>query len=93
VYQPVTDSLPAHPDPEVTLTFGQLEALLGALLPAQAWTRGWWRNEPVAEQTHAWLVAGWRVRWVRRSGDATAVTFVRPPVGRAGPQTEPRRAP
>ncbi len=77
-YQPLADFLADHPGPEATLTFAQLEGILGAPLPAAAWTRGWWVNDRVAApQAHAWLAAGWVVRWVRRSGDQAAVTFVR----------------
>src|SRR5215208_1973531 len=65
---------------ELTLTFAALERLLGAALPDDAWLRAWWANDPRSPRARAWLAAGWRVRWVRRSGDEAAVTFSRSPV-------------
>jgi len=39
-YQPLADYLAAHPADEVTLTFAQIEAILGAPLPSSAYLRG-----------------------------------------------------
>ena len=76
-YEPLRHHLAAHPDEEPTLTFAEIETLLGAPLPAEAWLRTWWANDPRAPQARAWLSPGFRVRWVRRRGDEAAVTFGR----------------
>ena len=66
---------------EVTLSFAELAALLGEPLPGGAWSRQFWANTRApagaTSQAGAWRSAGWRVRWVRRQGEAAAVTFVR----------------
>ncbi len=42
-YQPLGDWLAAQPGERVTLTFGQVEQILGQRLPASAWANaGWW---------------------------------------------------
>ena len=76
-YEPLRVHLAAHPGEELTLTFAELETLLGAALPDEAWLRTWWSNTPGVPQARAWLRAGWRVHWVRRRGDEAAVTFTR----------------
>ena len=81
-YEPLRLHLAAHPGEELTLTFVELEALLGIPLPDEAWLRTWWTNAPGVPHARAWLRAGWRVRWVRRSGDQAAVTFSRSAVAR-----------
>jgi hypothetical protein len=61
---------------ELTLTFAQIESILGSKLPASAHRhRPWWANEysPTAHtQAKSWLSAGWEVdtvdqarEWVR----------------------------
>jgi len=72
-YQPIGDYLAAQPGDAVTLAFTEIEAILGAPLPASAATRGFWGN-----RRSVWgMPAGWRVgRLVLRS-DPRAVTFVR----------------
>ena len=75
-YRPLTAYLTAHPANEVTLTFAELETLLGASLPDAAWQRAWWANTETP-QGRTWLAAGWVVRWVRQRGEEAAVTFVR----------------
>lgn len=62
---------------QVTCTFPQIEALLGAPLPTSAQEAWWWIATP--EMLHvpagAWLRAGWRVQAVKPS--RREVTFVR----------------
>ena len=49
------------------LTFAELEAILGAPLPATAAYRsGWWVNTMITPQSRAWLGAGWRASRPRR---------------------------
>ena len=65
-------SAPAHMD-TFTLSFQQIEQLLGDLLPDSARRLlGWWANEtrPGTEpQAKSWLAAGWQVDVVDRPGE------------------------
>jgi hypothetical protein len=76
-YESLRVFLASQPGEELTLTFAEIERLLGAPLPAAAWLRAWWTNAADEPQARAWLKAGWRVRWVRRQGSQAAVTFSR----------------
>jgi hypothetical protein len=66
----------------VTLTLGEVEAIIGAPLPRSAYTqgRGWWSNLHYRSHTWAWRSLGWRVLSVERQpggiGQWTA-TFTR----------------
>lgn len=82
-YRPLRQHLASQSGDELTLTFIELEDLLGMPLPDQAWQRAWWTNTVGVPQAHAWLSAGWRVRWVRRSAYGAAVTFARTQLPRA----------
>ena len=83
-YQPLADYLAGLPAEvtTVTLTFPQIEAVLGAPLPRSAlhapfWANAW-RPRAVLSQTRAVQGAGWRLggmRWM--PGGGRAVTFVR----------------
>jgi hypothetical protein len=76
-YRPLRVYLADQPGEELTLTFSEIESLLGMSLPDGAWLRAWWTNTPAAPQARSWLRTGWRVHWVRRSGTEAAVTFTR----------------
>ena len=75
VYQPLGAYLARQPGPTHTLTFGQVEAILGrALPPSAARVRDWWTNDPGHSQAdYGWLAAGWQVAGVDRG--RKAVTF------------------
>lgn len=52
---------------EVTLTFKEIEKILGSELPVSAETdRSWWANTTNESRTQAraWLNAGWKVKEV-----------------------------
>ncbi len=70
VYEPLSAHLAGQPGPTHTLTFGQLEAILGRPLPRSANTRssrGWWTNDPGHSQAdYGWLAAGWLIASVDR---------------------------
>jgi hypothetical protein len=58
------------------MTFGQIEHLIGGLLPhAAIKRRAWWANDSQQEQARAWLNAGWRVEVVYQ--DRGLVTFMK----------------
>jgi len=77
VYQPLGAYLARQPGPTHTLTFHEVEAILGRPLPPIASTaraRAWWANEPGRSQAdYGWLGAGWQVDSVDRRGQS--VTF------------------
>jgi DNA-binding transcriptional regulator YiaG len=61
-YQPLHEHLRSCKQDEVTLTFSQIEKLLGAALPASARHRGWWANRKTGSlHAAAWIEAGFQV--------------------------------
>ena len=82
-YEPLRRHLAGLPAAvrEVTLTFAELEAILGTPLPATAWGRKFWVNTSAAMgatmQARAWRVAGWRVAGHALRATPPTVTFVR----------------
>ena len=63
-YHPLAQYLTAQPSDAVTLSFAEIEALLGAPLPRLAYQTGQWWWHPRGPQTRAWRGAGWRVQRV-----------------------------
>ena len=74
-YWPLGRYLAAQPGTTVTLTFGAIERLISAPLPASAQQRQWWSNARRLPYTRVWLDAGWRVVAVDEPG--RTVTFGR----------------
>lgn len=74
-YDPLQEYLAALPAGarEITLSFTQLEQIIGTSLPASArHYREWWANEtrPTSHvQALAWMEAGWAVVTVNQSQD------------------------
>jgi hypothetical protein len=66
---------------DVTLSFAEIERILGAPLPVSARThRPWWgnqKNSKVRPQAHAWLSAGFIVDAVNFGGTNASVRFKR----------------
>lgn len=66
---------------EVTLSFAEIEQIIGALLPASAKShRPWWGNQKDSEtrpQAHAWLSAGFEVDAVNQGSGNASVRFRR----------------
>jgi hypothetical protein len=61
---------------EVTLSFDQIEDIIGRELPASAHRhRAWWANTDTHSQALTWLSAGWKVD--AADLDQEEVTFVR----------------
>ena len=77
-YQPLADYLAALPPETVslTLTFPEIEAILGEPLPAAAGIVAWWRNSTGAD-VRPWRAAGWRAVQVHLRQTPAVVTFVR----------------
>jgi len=60
----------------VTLSFAEIEGIIGDNLPFGALrNREWWTNTPSSAQGQAWMNVGWRAQDVNMSG--RSVTFVR----------------
>lgn len=60
----------------MSLSFGQIETILGKELPRSAFEyRAWWSNDPMKPQSAAWLEEGWRTSAI--SMTERRLTFVR----------------
>jgi len=61
-YQPLEAHLRKSGQETVSMTFSEIEEVIGAELPASAFKhRGWWSNNPSNSViTHAWLDAGYK---------------------------------
>ena len=78
-YQPLGDYLAALP-PEttsVTLTFPEMEAILGESLPMGAGKAAWWANTRTPANIRPWRRAGWRAVQLHLRQTPPSVTFVR----------------
>ena len=77
-YQPLADYLAAQPANEVTLSFGEIEAILTRPLPASAYLPHWWtvRNANHA-RSQSWRSAGWDAVPGAWRGTERWVTFQR----------------
>lgn len=79
-YDPLTAYLAGLDTDELTLTFAEIEQIIGAALPSSAWQSVFWVNSPKGTFTvRPWRRAGWRVAGVRLAGPSPTVTFVRLP--------------
>lgn len=78
-YQPLLEFLRDNNQPEVILTFAEIEALLNDTLPDSARSkRAWWSNRRQgAWQAEAWMEAGYRVEDI--DFEQQRVTFRQPP--------------
>ncbi len=75
-YDRLGEYLDERGESPVTLTFKQIEGVLGAPLPQSAYKdRTWWGNNEGHVQAKAWLSRGWRVEHVDLG--ACSVTFRR----------------
>ena len=61
-YRPLGDYLVKQHEVTVSLTFQQIEQILGFALPPSAYThRAWWANSLSHPQAGSWLNVGWKV--------------------------------
>lgn len=77
-YAPLGGYLQRQRVDRITLTFSQIEQILGFVLPASAHTfRQWWENDEQSNRAPAssWMEAGWKT--VDVSLTAGRVTFIR----------------
>jgi DNA-binding transcriptional regulator YiaG len=75
-YHPLFERLSQDGGDRVTLSFGEIEALLRDPLPASARRRAWWSNRRAALPASAWMEAGYQVVDVDLAGER--VSFQRP---------------
>ncbi|MEM2309842.1 MAG: hypothetical protein QXV71_05005 [Candidatus Bathyarchaeia archaeon] len=75
---------------EATLSFAEIEDVIGDRLPKSAYeNRGWWNNVWGHPQSEAWLTVGWRVKEVNL--EAKTVTFIREEKTKIGESEGARR--
>jgi hypothetical protein len=60
-YEPLRDYLAGRPSNEESMTFGQVERLVGPLPDSAREHRAWWGNDSYRSQSIAWQEAGWHV--------------------------------
>ena len=61
-YEPLGKYLSSQPADSCTLTFSDVEEIIGGRLPASARThQGWWGNDKTHVQARSWMHAGWKV--------------------------------
>ena len=76
-YRPLGDYLVKQHEVTVSLTFQQIERILGFALPPSAYThRAWWANSLSHPQAGSWLNVGWKVSKVNM--EKKTVLLVRP---------------
>jgi DNA-binding transcriptional regulator YiaG len=61
-YEPLYQHLRRSGKDELTLTFAEIERLIGGNLPESAYERGWWGNRRNALQASAWMEAGYHAK-------------------------------
>jgi hypothetical protein len=90
-YTPLQTFLQTSPNSHETLTFSQVERIIGFPLPSSASThRPWWGNNVGTHtQAQAWLDAGWRVESVSLGH---SVTFAKVGAKNIIPTTETQRS-
>lgn len=70
-YEPLRRYLAQAETEEVTLSFEEIETLIGRQLPysaKEAHWRQWWANAEANAQSKAWLSVGWRAQPNREAG-------------------------
>ena len=77
-YDPLTRYLADLTADEVTLTFAEIEAIVGVPLPPSARNPNFWSNAPSGIfRDRPWVRAGWRMARTQLRGEWLAVTFAR----------------
>lgn len=90
-YDPLQRFLSAQPEDGCSLTFSQIEKIIGAPLPPSARRhRSWWGNDNTHVQAQTWLGAGWMTDPPRL--DEEIVPFRRAYISPPLPTEEPDKA-
>jgi len=77
-YRALADHLAMRPEREITRTFAEIEAILGAPLSVTAQVSPSWWSGTVPPHTRTWRSLGWRARLEQRD---RRVRFTRDAVG------------
>lgn len=89
-YQPLSDRLSDHPEPEWRASFAEIEEVLGFPLPKTARTRAWW--SPEKSHSTAWTAHGFTVaEFDPATGGVTFRRAVSEPTKAATPATTKQR--
>jgi len=76
-YQPLSERLSGHSEPEWRASFAEVEDVLGFALPKSArGGAGWWANSGERPHVRAWTGVGWEVAEV--DPEREAVVFRKP---------------
>lgn len=71
-YEKLKSHLQSINQDRVTMTFAEIEEILGFSLPNSAYKhRAWWSNTDSHTQARAWLDAGWKVSIINQGRDIT----------------------
>jgi hypothetical protein len=76
-YDPLTTYLGGLAVDQVTLTFAEVEEIVGAPLPPSAWRLSFWSTTAQSLVARPWLRAGWRVLRAELHSELPRVTFQR----------------
>ena len=79
-YDPLTRYLVGLAADEVTLTFAEIERIIGTALPPSARGPSFWSNRRYGVfRIQPWVRVGWQMAHADLRGEPPAVTFVRLP--------------
>ena len=62
-YDPLGEYLRAQAESEMTLSFREIERIIGAALPASAMSARWWANDGGSRTAHAQKMAWTRAKY------------------------------
>jgi hypothetical protein len=87
-YDPLKAFLQASGAEEIALNFDEIEALLGASLPASQRYPAWWSNNPSNNpMTRTWLDAGYRTEQLHVGARKVVFRRAKPTVRRVEPHS------
>jgi hypothetical protein len=66
-YRPLADHLAASTETDLTLTFAEIEAIIGGPLPVTAMVAPSWWSNTTTDYTGLWRALGWRAHLEQRS--------------------------
>ncbi len=76
-YDPLREYLSGQPGNSCTLTFSEVEGIIGDFLPVSARKhKPWWGNDETHTQASGWLRAGWKVERPRLGKEQVRFTRV-----------------
>lgn len=74
----LTNYLEKYTLDEITLTFEELETMVGEKLPPSAYKyKAWWANDKSHNQSKSWMNAGFKTQGTKSIHDSQKITFIR----------------